>query len=100
MEPKGAIRYGRYTDATTGKHGVRISVANQGDVIIEDIKVEFVYDYETPITRELPARAASPSSLRMRAADLVSGWQQMKPKGHFGKANNGSSCSLPMQCPH
>ena len=60
MEPKGAIRYGRYTDTTTGKHSVRILVANQGDVIIEDIKVEFVYDYETPITRELPREGGEP----------------------------------------
>ena len=60
MEPKGAIRYSKYTDTSTGKHSVRIVVANRGDVIIEDIKVEFVYDYETPIVGELPGEGGEP----------------------------------------
>ena len=60
MEPKGEIRYGKYTDTTTGKQGVRILVVNQGDVIIDDIAVEFVYDCETPLTQELPREGGEP----------------------------------------
>ena len=39
---------------------MRILVVSQGDVIIDEIKVEFVYDCEMPLTQELPREGGEP----------------------------------------
>ena len=99
MEPKGEIRYGRYTDAATGKHGVRILVANQGDVIIEDIRVEFVYDQKTPGTRELPREGGEPSESQNAGGRLGFGLAADEAAGPLRKGEQRKFLFYPQAMP-
>lgn len=57
MEASVHVGYGLYHDSTTNEAGVRVDLKNIGPVPISEIKVDFAYDFETPLDVEIPATA-------------------------------------------
>lgn len=47
-EPTVSLGFGEYTDTDSKRQGIRIEVKNVGDEAIDEIKVEWVYDYDAP----------------------------------------------------
>ena len=70
MEAQVTIAYSGYTDTNSGKHGIRIVVTNVGDVVIEDIQVNFCYEYEKPISHELSRRRLPPIRIQELGGSL------------------------------
>jgi hypothetical protein len=54
MEPNIKLGMGAYTDAQTERVGACINVLNEGTQPIQEIKVEFAYEFETPQDVAMP----------------------------------------------
>jgi hypothetical protein len=50
---KVAIGFGGYTDADTGRRGLRIIGTNLDTAAIKELKIDFVYEFEKPVKREV-----------------------------------------------
>jgi|GEM_PF-7040709 len=70
-EPEVSIGYGEFTDSETNERSVRIEVTNRGTVPINEIKVEWVYTYETPQEATLDFNAEHGAAIKKATGQSV-----------------------------
>jgi hypothetical protein len=70
MEPDIRIELASFKDSETGQSGICLEVTNAGQVTVDDLELDFVYEFEKPVPREEQRPGMEPLSLGQTAGSF------------------------------